>query len=47
MLQYVLCIWLLQQMNAPQWCVVICWIAVVISVLNVAIELVKGIADLK
>ena len=47
MLQYVLCLWLLQQLGAPSWCVVCCWIAVVLSVLGVAIEFVKGIANLK
>ena len=47
MLQYVLCLWLLQQMGAPHWCEVICWIAVVSATLSVAVELVKGLADLK
>lgn len=47
MLQYVLCLWLLQQMGAPHWCEVICWIAVVLAALGVAVDLVKGLADLK
>lgn len=46
-LQYVLCLWLLQQMGAPHWCEVICLIAVVCSALSVAVDLVKGLANLK
>ena len=46
-LQYVLCLWLLRELGAPNWCEVLCWVAVVLAVLNVAIEFVKGIADLK
>ena len=47
MLQYVLCLWILQELGAPNWCEVICWAAVVLSALNVAFELFKGIAKLR
>ena len=47
MLQYVLCLWLLQQMDAPHWCEVLCWIAVALATLGVVVDLVKGLANLK
>lgn len=46
-LQYVLCLWLLQELGAPVWCMVLCWVAVALTVLNTAIDFVKGLADLK
>ena len=47
MLQYVLCLWIFSQMDVPHWCEVICWVGVVLSVLNTAFALFKGILDLK
>lgn len=41
MLQGIVLLWICNQLAAPQWCIVISWIGIVIKLISFCVELIK------